>query len=252
MALGEATKTVPYVTDATKDYQFTVKFGEATNTDDADGEIIERSDHRPDDAMLSAALKQFEGDIQQVPPAFSAVKVDGVRAYKRAREGQKLELEARPLFVEELSLTERPDPDHATLRLVCGKGGYVRSIARDLGRALGTCAHVARLRRSRTGPFDEADSVSLDEIEELARTPEILEFLQPLEVALSDLPEVRLAQDGALRIQNGNPGRVLYSDADFGDEAWGSLNGRAMAIGTYRSGELHPTRVFRYPENPDD
>ncbi|MCV6593220.1 MAG: tRNA pseudouridine(55) synthase TruB, partial [Silicimonas sp.] len=140
VALGEATKTVPYVTDALKAYAFDIRIGAATNTDDAEGEVVETSDVRPDDEAIRAALTGFTGDIMQVPPAFSAVKIDGERAYAKARAGEDVELAARPLFVESLELTARPDPDNATLEMICGKGGYVRSIARDLGRALGTCA----------------------------------------------------------------------------------------------------------------
>ncbi|HSF92159.1 MAG TPA: tRNA pseudouridine(55) synthase TruB, partial [Paracoccaceae bacterium] len=147
IALGEATKTVPYITDAEKAYRFTIRLGQATNTDDADGEVIANSDMRPSDADILAALPKFTGQIMQVPPQFSAVKVDGERAYKRARDGEEMDLAARPLFVESLELVERPDANHAVLEMVCGKGGYVRSIARDLGAELGCYAHVTQLRR---------------------------------------------------------------------------------------------------------
>lgn len=246
IALGEATKTVPFVTDALKAYDFTVAFGAATNTDDAQGEVIETSDKRPGDDQIVSALSDFTGDILQVPPAYSAVKIDGVRAYKRARDGEDIELAARPLFVEDLTLIDRPDPDHARLRLVCGKGGYVRAIARDLGRTLGCLGHVQSLRRIWSGPFDVEDGVSLDQIEDLAKSPEIDQFLHPLEVALQDLPEARCSEEGASRLRNGNPGRITSTDANYGDEAWASYQGRAVAVGIYRSGELHPSRVFRY------
>jgi len=138
IALGEATKTVPYITDALKAYTFTVRLGQATNTDDAEGEVIATSDARPSDDEIKEALAPFIGDIMQVPPQFSAVKVDGQRAYKKARDGEEMELAARPLWVDELLLIDRPDADHVVLEMTCGKGGYVRSIARDLGRALGS------------------------------------------------------------------------------------------------------------------
>ena len=157
IALGEATKTVPYVTDALKAYEFTVRFGVATNTDDAEGEVIETSDNRPSDDEIRAELPAFEGDILQVPPAFSAVKIDGERAYARARAGEEVELAARPLWVESLEMTGRPDADHVTLRMVCGKGGYVRAVARDLGRALGCLGHVTTLRRTWSGPFEAVE-----------------------------------------------------------------------------------------------
>ena len=171
IAFGEATKTVPYVTDALKCYDFTVRFGQATNTDDAEGEVTETSDVRPSDDEIRAALPAFAGEIMQVPPAFSAVKIDGERAYARARAGEDVALDPRPLWVESLEMTGRPDPDHATLRMVCGKGGYVRAIARDLGQSLGCLGHVTTLRRTWSGPFRAEDGVTLDRVEELAHSP---------------------------------------------------------------------------------
>ncbi len=244
IALGEATKTVPYVTDALKAYEFTIRLGQAANTDDTEGETTQQSDTRPSDDELRDALPGFVGDIIQVPPAFSAVKIDGERAYKRARDGEDITLAGRPLYVDELTLLDRPDPDHARLRMVCGKGGYVRAIARDLGRATGTFAHVVSLHRSWSGPFEASDGVSLDDIERLAKTPEIDEFLHPLEIALEDLPEARATAEGVTRLRNGNPGAIITTTAEWGDEAWASYQGRAIAVGVYRSGELHPTRVF--------
>lgn len=244
IALGEATKTVPYITDAQKAYRFTIRLGQATNTDDAEGEVISQSDLRPDDAAIRAALLPLTGDILQVPPQFSAVKIDGERAYKRARDGEEMELAARPLLVEELDLVERPDADHAVLEMVCGKGGYVRSIARDLGAALGCFAHVTTLRRVWSGPFEAEDGVTLAQIEELAKSPDIDALLRPLEEGLADLPELRCTAEGATRLRNGNPGMVLTSNVEYGDEAWASLDGRAVAVGIYKSGELHPARVF--------
>lgn len=244
IALGEATKTVPYVTDALKAYTFTVRLGQATNTDDAEGEVIAESDHRPSDDEIKEALNGFVGDIEQVPPQFSAVKVDGERAYKRARNGDEMTLDARPLFVESLLLTDRPDRDHATFEMVCGKGGYVRAIARDLGEALGCLGHVRELRRIWSGPFDAEDGLSLETIDDLAKTPELDARLLPVEVALSDLPEVKTTAEGVTRLQNGNPGIVLTSDVEYGDTCWASYDGRAVAIGVYKSGELHPARVL--------
>jgi tRNA pseudouridine55 synthase len=245
IALGEATKTVPFVTDATKAYGFTIRLGAATNTDDTEGEVIALSDLRPSDDEIRAALANFTGDILQVPPNFSAVKVDGQRAYAMARAGEDVELEARALFVETLALESRPDADHATLEMVCGKGGYVRSIARDLGETLGCFAHVETLRRLWSGPFDLEDAVTMDQIEELAHSPELDEFLMPLEVGLSDLPELPTTAEGAQRLTNGNPGMVIAADAEYGDLAWASHQGRPIAVGVYKAGELHPTRVFR-------
>ncbi|TDE36023.1 tRNA pseudouridine(55) synthase TruB [Antarcticimicrobium sediminis] len=244
VALGEATKTVPHITDALKAYSFTVRLGQSTNTDDAEGEVIAESDTRPSDDEIKAALGQFIGDIMQVPPKYSAVKIDGQRAYKLARDGEEFEVEARPLWVEELVMTDRPDPDHVELEMTCGKGGYVRAIARDLGAALGCFGHVVRLRRVWSGPFDAEDGLSLEKIEELARTPALDEYVRPLEEGLADLPQVKCTAEGAAKLRNGNPGTVLPSDVEYGDECWASFDGRAVAIGRYKAGQLHPSRVF--------
>ncbi len=244
VALGEATKTVPYITDAMKAYRFVVRLGQATNTDDAEGEILRESAERPSDAEIKEALHQFVGDIQQVPPQFSAVKVDGERAYKRARDGEEMELSARPLFVESLIMLERLDADHVELEMVCGKGGYVRSIARDLGEALGCHGHVLRLRRVWSGPFEAADGIGVEEIDALAKTPELDEKLLPLQVGLADLPELRCTPEGAARLRNGNPGMVIPGEAEYGDEAWASFQGKPIAVGIFKAGELHPNRVF--------
>jgi tRNA pseudouridine55 synthase len=248
IALGEATKTVPYITDALKAYAFTIRLGQATNTDDAEGEVILESDLRPTKDDIIAALPGFMGDIMQVPPKFSAVKIDGERAYKLARAGEDVQVEARPLYMESLTLKARPDADHATLEMVCGKGGYVRSIARDLGEVLGCHAHVRELRRLWSGPFDVADAVSLEAVEEGAKTPALDAYLLPLETGLADLPELPTTSEGAAKLRNGNPGLVMASDADYGDEAWASFEGQAVAVGRYKAGELHPSRVFVLPD----
>lgn len=244
VALGEATKTVPYVTDALKCYRFLVRFGAATNTDDATGSVIAQSDIRPDDAAIAAALPAFRGDILQVPPQFSAVKIEGARAYDLAREGEEFEIAARPLWVERLEVIARPDPDHLEMEMVCGKGGYVRSIARDLGAALGCLGHVVWLRRDWSGPFTAAEGISLEKLDVLARTEALMDWLKPLELGLSDLPELPATAEGAARLRNGNPGMVMASSVGYGDEAWASFQGRAVAVGIYKAGELHPTRVF--------
>ncbi len=244
VALGEATKTVPYITDALKCYRFAVRLGAATNTDDAEGEVIATSGQRPTDDEIRAGLAAFRGEIQQVPPQFSAVKVDGERAYALARAGEEMDLAARDLWVESLELLERPDADTAVLEMVCGKGGYVRSIARDLGQALGCLGHVLWLRREWSGPFEASDGVTMEKIEALARTEALDALLLPLEVGLADLPELKATAEGAARMKNGNPGMVLASDVDYGEEAWASYQGRPLAVGIYKSGELHPSRVF--------
>ncbi len=244
VALGEATKTIPYVTDALKCYRFAVRLGSATTTDDAEGEVVATSPSRPSDAEIEAALGTFRGAIRQVPPQVSAVKVDGARAYDLAREGQVLDLAARDLWVERLEMTGRPDADTVLLEMVCGKGGYVRSVARDLGAALGCLGHVMWLRREWSGPFAASEGVTLERIEALAGSEAIDGLLLPLETGLTGLPELPATAEGAVRLRNGNPGMVVSSAAGFGDEAWASWQGRAVAVGIYKAGELHPGRVF--------
>ena len=244
VALGEATKTVPYITDALKAYTFTVRLGHATNTDDAEGEVIASSDDRPTDAEIIAALPTFLGDIMQVPPQFSAVKVDGQRAYKLAREGEDLELAARPLWVDELLLVDRPDADHVTLEMTCGKGGYVRSIARDLGKALGCHGHVRELRRVWSGPFKASEGVTLEQVDAEAKTPALLARVQPLEIGLIDLNEVKCLAESVTKLRNGNPASVIGSGIEYGEEVWASFEGQAIAVGRYMGGTLQPSRVF--------
>lgn len=244
VALGEATKTVPYITDALKCYRFRVRFGQATNTDDAEGFVTSQSELRPTDTQIEGALAGFRGNIMQVPPQFSAVKIDGARAYDLAREGEVFDIQARPLWVESLTVIARPDVDHVDLEMVCGKGGYVRAIARDLGAQLGALGHVAWLRREWSGPFDAQNGISLAQIDALAKTPELDQYLQPLEIALADLTELPCSPEGAAKLKNGNPGMVLSSSAACGDSAWASYQGRPVAVGIYKAGELHPSRVF--------
>ena len=244
VALGEATKTVPYITDALKCYRFRVRFGQATNTDDAEGFVTSQSELRPTDTQIEGALAGFRGNIMQVPPQFSAVKIDGARAYDLAREGEVFDIQARPLWVESLTVIARPDVDHVDLEMVCGKGGYVRAIARDLGAQLDALGHVAWLRREWSGPFDAQNGISLAQIDALAKTPELDQYLQPLEIALADLTELPCSPEGAAKLKNGNPGMVLSSSAAYGDAAWASYQGRPVAVGIYKAGELHPSRVF--------
>ena len=212
VALGEATKTVPYITDALKAYRFTVRLGQATNTDDAEGEVIQTSDLRPADDEIKEALHGFVGEIMQVPP--------------------------------QLIMVGREDADHVTLEMVCGKGGYVRSIARDLGEKLGCFGHVRELRRIWSGPFEAEDALSLDEIERLAKDPALDAHLLPLEAGLSGLPEVRCTAQEAAKIRNGNPGLVFADGLDYGDMCWASCDGAAVAVGRFRGGAFHPDRVF--------
>jgi tRNA pseudouridine55 synthase len=240
VAFGEATKTVALLTDSLKAYRFEVTFGAETTTDDAEGEVTLTSDRRPSGVEIADALDRFRGEILQVPPKVSAVKVEGERAYDLAREGEDFELAARPLWVESLELVEMRG-EAAVLEMVCGKGGYVRAIARDLGRALGGAAHVAWLRRLWSGPFDVETALTWEAA--LALSPEALEAaLLPIEAALVDVPEVVATLDGARRIKLGNPGDVLNSAEGL---VWASHEGRALGLGEVRLGQFHPSRVFQ-------
>ena len=241
VALGEATKTVSLLTEALKCYDFTVTWGAETTTDDASGEVLRRTDARPAREAIEAALPAFTGEIMQVPPAFSAVKVDGERAYDLAREGEELDLAARPLWVESLTLLEAGD-GRARFEMVCGKGGYVRSIARDLGRELGCLGHVAYLRRTWSGPFEAGDGVGFDRIDRSEQ--DWLEAqLLPLEAALADLPMLRATPGGAARIRNGNPGEVTGT-AEWGELVWVADAAGPVCIGRYQGGTVQPERVF--------
>jgi tRNA pseudouridine55 synthase len=240
VALGEATKTVPYVTDWLKCYRFQVRFGQATNTDDAEGQVIAESDQRPTDAQIRDGLAAFRGAIQQVPPQFSAVKIDGQRAYALARAGEAVDIAARPLWVDRLDMVQRPDADHAELEMVCGKGGYVRSIGRDLGAALGCLGHVLWLRRTWSGPFRAEDGIDIATLEGLAGTDALDGWLQPLEVALAGMTawDCPSGVEGPLR--NGNAVPLAVPDG----MGWIGQQGRALALGQVRGGMFQPDRVI--------
>lgn len=235
VAFGEATKTVPFAMDGLKTYRFTLRLGQRTATDDAEGGVIAASEARPSDAAIIAALPAFTGDIVQVPPVFSAVRVAGERAYDLARAGEIPELAPRPLHVARLALLARPDADHAELELVCGKGGYVRAIARDLGEALGCHGHVSALRRIAAGPFTLRDAVALE-----ALTAET--SLLPLAAGLGGVTEVPVGAGAAARLRQGQEAEVAAPG--FGVPAWASEGGVPVAIGTLRGGRLRPERVF--------
>ncbi len=204
IAFGHATKTVPYVMDGTKLYRFTLRLGEARDTDDADGQVVATSPARPTDAALLAALPRFIGDIMQVPPAYSAIKVAGERAYDMAREGRAPELPPRPARVDRFELVERPDAEHAVFEVQSGKGVYMRSLARDLAQACGTLGHIAALRRLRVGPFTEAHSISLDKCWTGAdMSPASPDLLLPVATALADIPALALTEAEAFGLSNG-------------------------------------------------
>lgn len=246
VAFGEATKTVPFVTDALKGYRFTVRWGERTTTDDREGPVVERSDLRPSDDEIREVLPRFTGDIMQVPPQFSAVKVDGERAYDIARDGEVMDLAARPLRVERLELLARPDADHAEFEMICGKGGYVRSVARDLGEALGCHAHVAALRRVFAGPFRVEDArIAYADLDALRDDPGAAPLV-PLELGLAGLPEVRVSERAVADLRQGRAGDATHAPEGlgWGDACWASRDGEAIAVGTWEGGRVKPNRVF--------
>lgn len=251
IAFGEATKTIPYVADALKAYRFTVRLGVATATDDAEGDAVATSDARPDDAAIRGALPAFEGWIEQVPPAYSAVKLGGERAYARARAGEAVELAPRPLFVERLALVARPDPDRAELEMVCGKGGYVRSIARDLGRALGCFGHVAALRRLWSGPFRLDRAAPFAMLDDLGHRGAIESRLLPVATGLDDIPALAVTAAAAADLRKGRPTPVAGGDLSEGGTAWAALDGRPVAVGVVTGGRLHPRRVLNLEGEPD-
>ncbi len=247
IALGEATKTVPYVTDGEKSYRFTVRWGVETNTDDAEGKVVQTSDKRPSADDIRAILGEFTGDIQQVPPAFSAIKIDGKRAYAEARAGKEVILEPRPVYIDEITLIDCPDADHAVFETTCGKGTYIRSLARDFGRKLGCYGHAASLRRTFVEPFEEADAVSLETLLENEGDLDALDgfLISPLE-AMNGFTELRMDDDAARRIRLGNPVIVRGRDAPVEEENVCAVNrGTLIAIGDVRKGEFHPRRVLQ-------
>ncbi len=254
IALGEATKTVPFVQDGAKLYRFTIRWGADTDTDDADGSVIATSELRPDQAAIEAALPAFIGDIMQRPPAFSAIKIGGERAYDLAREGEAVELAERPVTIYRLALVETPDPDHSVLEAECGKGTYVRSLARDLAHRLGTCGHVSALRRLAVGPFDETTMIPLEALitaREEGPADGLDRFLMPIGIALMALPEIVIPRNDVARIMRGQAVLIRGNLAPAAAEPVNAtFAGRTIAIGAIAQGAFHPTRVFRSQSEP--
>ncbi|GAB5501874.1 tRNA pseudouridine(55) synthase TruB [Pyruvatibacter sp.] len=264
VALGEATKTVPYLVDATKDYRFAVHWGEQRDTDDREGDVTATSDVRPTKDAILAALPKYVGEISQIPPKYSAIKVNGERAYDLARDGEDVELKARTVEIHDLKLIDQPSNDEAVFEMTCGKGTYVRSLARDLAQDLGTFGHVAMLRRLRVGPFSEEDAVALETITEfptqiavetapdMGNSPPAPDpkapFLLPLETALDDIPALAVSGNDAARLKQGQAVLSRGRDAPIvKGTICAMLHGQPIALCEARQGELHPTRVFNLP-----
>jgi tRNA pseudouridine55 synthase len=252
IAFGAATKTVPYVMDGTKLYRFTLRFGEARDTDDADGQVIETTDVRPTDDQIRAALPAFQGDIMQVPPIFSAIKVAGERAYDMAREGRAPVLEARPARVDRFELIERPDADHAVFEVASGKGVYMRSLARDLAKACGSLGHIAVLRRLRVGPFLEANAIPLDKLRAPEDTaPASPNLLLPVETALADIPALALTPVEVTALRQGQAislvalmGRIPGTADPDGGLVRATAEGRVIGLCRLEDGMMKPERIL--------
>jgi tRNA pseudouridine55 synthase len=250
IALGEATKTVPFVMDGRKLYRFSVRWGEERDTDDAEGRVIETSGKRPSPDDIRALLPSFTGVIEQVPPRFSAIKVAGERAYDLARDGEAVELKARPVEISRLELIATSDPDHAVLEAECGKGTYVRSLARDMGRRLGCFGHVSALRRVAVGPFDEETMILLEELEAMchraaAGEASLADALMPVETALDDIPALAVSRADAARLQKGQAVILRGRDAPiFRGPVYVTVAGQLLALAEVDHGEIVPKRVF--------
>jgi tRNA pseudouridine55 synthase len=248
IALGEATKTVPFVQDGLKVYRFTVRWGVETDTDDAEGKAVATSGERPGRAEIEGLLPEFTGEIMQRPPAYSAIKIEGERAYDLARSGEEVDLAERPVTIHRLVLAEVPDPDHAVFEAECSKGTYVRALARDFGRRLGCLGHVTALRRLAVGPFDEMKAVPLEALiaaREDGPGPALDRFLLPIAVALGDLPEIAVAAPDAVRIARGQSILIRGRDAPSAAVSVHATHaGRSIAVGEIAEGAFHPRRVF--------
>lgn len=249
LALGEATKTVQFAVDGEKAYRFTVRWGAETTTDDAEGTVARTSDRRPTLADIEAVLPHYIGTVMQTPPQFSAIKIDGNRAYDLAREGETVELEPREVEIEALRVIDMPDASTTVFEAECGRGTYVRAIARDIGRDLGCYGHVIALRRTRVGPFTEENSITLEELDEAARASDggaaLAHALLGVEAALADLTQLNVSQQDAARILRGQGVLIRGRDAPvMSGEAYAVHRGQPIAIGVLEQGEFRPIRVF--------
>jgi tRNA pseudouridine55 synthase len=260
IALGEATKTVPWLMEADKTYRFTIRWGVSTATQDREGAETARSPARPPPGAIEAGLARFIGEIDQAPPAYSAVKVDGERAYDLARAGEAVELAPRKVVLYEARLADAPDPDHAIITVRCGKGFYIRALVRDLAQVLGVEAHVSALRRLSVGPFTEAAAIGLDALKDLGHKGAAFERLLPVETALADIPALAINGEDAFRLKQGRPIVLLphvveelkakfrprtIAGQDASRAAVALCEGRAVALGDVRAGRFKPTRVFQ-------
>jgi len=244
IALGEATKTVPFVMDGRKEYRFTLRFGEARSTEDGEGEVTATSDARPADEAIRQALPRFLGDIEQMPPVFSALKVDGKRAYDLARAGETVELKPRTVRIDRLELLDRPDADHADFVVACGKGTYIRSLGRDLALKLSTVGHLSALRRTVAGPFREEAAISLPKLEALGHIPPLLGALAPVATALDDIPALALTETQANQLRHGQPVILTRDVPPSGALVRAETGSKLVALVRSDGVALQPVRVF--------
>ena len=259
IALGEATKTVSFLVDADKAYRFTIEWGRTTASFDREGVTTATSDVRPSVAEVEAALPEFVGEIQQTPPIFSAIKVDGERAYDLARAGEEVELKPRAVTIHAARVVSAPDADHVEIEIECGKGTYVRAIVRDLAERLGACGHVSALRRTRVGPFDEAKAITLELLEDLGHKARCLEALLPVETALDDIPELAVTAEDAFKLKQGRPivlvprqVEALKARLNPGTRTVSAMaDGVVVALCEMRAGKLEPSRVFHLEKSGD-
>ena len=251
IALGEATKTMSYAMDGRKKYRFCVRWGEQRDTDDSEGAIIATSEVRPGADAIAAVLPQFQGDIEQVPPTYSAIKVAGRRAYALARAHEPITLAARTVTVEAIELVSIPDPDHAIFAVVAGKGVYMRALARDLAQLLGTVGHIAWLRRLAVGPFTEQQATSLDALEAAADAGKLADLILPVQAALADIPALPLTEVEARQLRQGRPVAALpvarrssFKGIDRDAMLCAMAEGKLVALVQIRGGEIRPVRVL--------
>ena len=252
IAFGEATKTVQWAMDAEKEYVFTIRWGISTASQDAEGEATATSDARPTREAVEELLKSYVGTIEQVPPKYSAIKVDGQRAYDLAREGEDFELKPREVDVFEAAVIGMPDADHTVIHVTSGKGFYVRAMARDLAFDLGCEGHISQLRRTRVGNFGAAQAVPISRIEETEDKAELLALLQPVQAVLDDIPQLTITRGEAANVRQGReiqlmPHLVEQWRAERVDDDRAALvicDGHAVAMGEVRAGRFEPARVF--------
>ena len=265
IAFGEATKTIPYLVDSKKTYHFTVSWGSETTTDDQEGEITNTSDKRPSEQDIIAILPDFTGNIAQTPPKYSAIKQHGKRAYNLARENKDFELQPRPVFIEKIEVLSM-NQNNTTFEVICGKGTYIRALARDMGRQLACFGHVSQLRRTRVGLFDETKAIELEKVLEKVQnlrhsapdlkqvfdkdtsnedTKQYKDMLLPVHSALDDIPAIDVTEQNARRLKHGQSVLLTGQNALIKqDLVYARAKSKIVAIGSIKKGQLHPTKVF--------